>query len=120
VRTLTEADVTFTVECEPEDIPVEGNALASGDDEADREAEQWVYDQLDAGNEWAWCTVKVTARWGDFEGVDYLGCCSYRSEEDFAAGDGYLPQMKQEALADLNRRLASVAQRIAPLLGEAR
>jgi hypothetical protein len=112
VRELTEADVEFSLTCEPEDVPLEGNVLASGDDEEDRKAEQWVRDQLDSGNEWAWCTVKVTATWGDFEGVDYLGCCSYRSEAEFKTPDGYWPDMRRAALADLNAQVKAAAQRL--------
>jgi 2'-5' RNA ligase len=67
-----------------------------------RRIHRWIQRQLANGNPWAWCSVKVTAKWHDeetgttYEGDDYLGCCSYKSEKDFVKG-GYLPQMKEEA-----------------------
>lgn len=88
--------VTFTLEIEPEDIPVEGNAMASGDDSADRECEAEILERLDRGDLWAWCYVRVTATWGEFSGSDGLGECSYRSEADFKRG-GYWEDMRAEA-----------------------
>lgn len=111
-RELKESEVEFTLECLPEETPIEGNALVSGDDEQDRAHEQWVRDQLESGNEWAWCTVKVTARFNGFEGSDYLGCCSYLSERDFCEVDGYYPQMREEALSRLNEEIARIDARI--------
>ena len=107
-RELTAADVEFTLECEPEHIPYVGNCSAL-DHNTDREQEEWIAGQLDGGNEWAWCIAKVTAKWRDFDGVDYLGGCSYLSEEDFRKG-GYFDDMKDEALTDLNRNVQSVGE----------
>jgi hypothetical protein len=55
--------------------------------------------------------VKITAKWEGFEGHDYLGCCSYLSEEDFKNG-GYWEDMKQQALDDLNRTVAEVSGKL--------
>lgn len=113
-RKLTEADVTFTIECEHEEEPIEGNASAI-DPETDAETCKWIRDQLDRGNEWAWCSVKVTAKLKtastlvELEGADYLGCCSYKSEEDFRQPGGYFDDMKHEALADLQRQIDELA-----------
>lgn len=95
----------FTIECEPEDMPVRGNAMASGNDAEDKEAEDWIIDQLNSGNEWAWCSVKATAKWGDIEGVDYLGGCSYKSKRDFIENSSYYEDMRDEAMDDLKRQL---------------
>lgn len=109
--------VEYTITCEPELEPIAGNAMASGDETVDRETEAWIIDQLERGNEWAWCIVKVTASVeldGErFEGADYLGCCSYDSEADFV-GDGntgYFPDMKAAALADLEKTLERARDR---------
>lgn len=110
VRELSANEVAFRIECLPEDVPVEGNALASGDDEADREQEAWILEQLDNGNDWAWCTVRVVASWHDWEGDSYLSCCSYRSEADFCQEGGYLDDMKSEALAALNASVQASAE----------
>lgn len=107
VKQITEYLVkhaTITIACEPEDVDVRGNALASGDDAEDRKQEQWVYDQLASGNQWAWCFVKVTARYEGFTGRDTLGCCSYLSEADFTAS-GYREDMIREACLDLANQL---------------
>lgn len=106
MRTLTRADVTITVYAEVDELPIEGNAMASGDNEADREAEQWIRDQLDQGNIWAWAAVTVTVAWEGFEASDHLGACSYKSEEDFREPGGYFDQMVNEALDELNDRVA--------------
>ncbi len=108
LRELTEADVTFTLECEEEDIPVRGNALASGDEQADRDCENEIIARLDEGDLWAWCCVKVTARWRGHEGVSYLCGCSYEDEESFKHLSGYYPGMRSEALADLNQNLRTM------------
>ena len=101
-------EVEFRLECSPEDTSPEGNASAI-DKETDKEILDWIYSELNAGNEWAWCQVKVSARWKGLEGVDYLGCCSYKSESDFREPGGYYDDMKNEAFADLIRQIESRA-----------
>lgn len=89
---------------EPEDIPFEGNVMASGDPEVDREQEEWVRNALDRGNQAAWCWVRVraeflfgddynadTVTWGD----DSLGGVSYASERELWADLG--PEMARTA-----------------------
>jgi hypothetical protein len=114
IRKLTEADVTFTIECEDEDMPVRG-AFASGDDEADLEDEKRILAELERGNNWAWCCVHVRASWRDFHGDDYLGGCSYASQEDFESNGGYLDDMKANALEELNKNVAHVAEQLLAL-----
>lgn len=53
---------------------------------------KWVNDQLDSYNSAAWFCAKVTAHWGDIECSDYLGCCSYKSYDDFL-NDEYCKEM---------------------------
>lgn len=113
LRELEEHEVTFEVLCLDEETSVRG-AFASGDDALDREDETRILRELDRGNTWAWCCVKVRAVWRGFQGTDYLGGCSYDDEEDFKRCD-YFTDMKSEALADLNRELARIAEQLAPL-----
>lgn len=101
--------VEFSIECLPEDTQVQGNAMFSGDNEADREAEENIIQKLDNGNEWAWCTVRVVARHKGIEGDDYLGCCSYDSEKDFIENSGYYQDMKSIAYEELISRLKEMA-----------
>jgi hypothetical protein len=112
-RKLTEADVTFTVEVEQDELEIRGNAMASGDDAADRELEDQIISQLDSGNMAAWCTVTVVARWTDpagdtFEGTDNIGACSFLDglhEPVAAQVEGCVDDhgMRQNALVDLQR-----------------
>lgn len=111
MRPLTESEVTFSLVVLPEEDQIEGNCMASGDEEADRECAAHIYRELDRGNVWAWCFVQVIARWGSFEGFDSIGCCSYASEEDFKR-DGYYQDMRATALADLNRRIQETASEL--------
>lgn len=109
IQELTENDVEFLLEIEEEHTSVRGNAMVSGDDEADRELEDEILDRLDRGDLWAWCTVKVSAVWEDAEGnevkgVAYLGCCSYENKREFK-NDPLWDDLKIEALADLNSAL---------------
>lgn len=107
LRELTVADVKFTLECLPEDASIEGNASAR-DPETDRETERWIRKQLASGNEWAWCTAKVVCSWEGFHAAEYLGCCSYESEQDFRDG-GYFSDLCKETLARLNEQIAQHA-----------
>jgi hypothetical protein len=98
----------------PEDSPVRGNAMFSGDADYDREVEESIIEDLDAGNEWAWCAVKMVARYpgvDNIEGTDYLGQCSYNDEEQFKQPGGYYDDMKAEARADLYNQIESILYR---------
>lgn len=92
--------VTINLELRDEDMPYEGNA-------GDQEAETWIRDQLEAGNGWAWCAVKVSVSYGVLEGTDYVGGCSYQSRKDFEQSDLY-HEMVDEALDDLAGQLETL------------
>lgn len=115
IRALTRADVDFELTVHAEDTPVRGNALASGDDAVDKECEDGILARLDRGDEWAWCTVKVTARWNGYTAHDYLGCCSYEDEREFRAGE-YFADMCETALDGLNAQIKTAAETLVPLL----
>jgi hypothetical protein len=102
MRPITENEATFTIECLEECARVRGNAIASGDDRLDTNTENLILEELDAGNQWAWCTVRIVASYKGAEGDDYLGCCSYHDEQDFIKNSGYHDDMKARALAELN------------------
>ena len=106
-----------TLACEPEDLIIEGNAMASGDDEIDREQEKWIHDQLDAGNEWAWCNVVVRVTYDGFHADDGLGSCSYLSEADFKR-DGYFGDMVRTASARLADKLIAAGCVVDALLAK--
>lgn len=106
-----ESKVTYTLEPLHEHTQVKGNAIASGNDDYDKEVEDSIVADLEGGNEWAWCTVKVLAQYDGIDcviGSDYLGCCSYASREDFLKDDGYYESMKDVARADLYNQLLTI------------
>lgn len=102
--TLDLADVEYVVEVKQCDISLEGNLMVSGDDEADRAAEELVREQLRNGNDCAWCDVVVYARVGGHEGFDSLGCCSAPNREtlDQLIKDH---EMHENALDNLRKNL---------------
>jgi hypothetical protein len=110
-RDVLRSRVTFDLTREPEDVAITGNVMASGDDAADRAAEDDVRAQLAAGNRWAWCTVVVTCRLPGTEltGTDTLGCCSYASREDFMQLGGYFEDMQGAAFDALCAQVEPIA-----------
>ena len=95
-------DVTFEVFCIEEHAQIEGNALALRDDAEDAKEETRIRESLESGNPWAWCTVEVRGMWKSLSASDFLGCCSYASEENFCEPGGYFDDMKNEVLNELN------------------
>jgi hypothetical protein len=104
-------NIEIEIYTRPEDIEIRGNAIASGDDEADEEYALEIERQLDAGNNWAWCFVEVRATHTPtgLTASAYLGGCSYKDEADFRAG-GYFDDMKDEATAELAQLAAQIAE----------
>jgi len=109
-RIFHPSDVLFTITPEPEHISVRDGNFELSDGSPDEEQIAAIEKQMEH-SEWAWCSVKVTASWGGFEGSDHLGCCSYKDEDDFAEG-GYLPQMQEEAMEDLKRNIRAAGWEI--------
>jgi len=111
-RALTRDEVAVRLNAQPEFIPVEGNASASGDDAFDHEVEEDLLRRLEQGDIWAWAAVTVTVSWGPFSASDHLGCCSYADEEDFRQPNGYFDDMIDEALDELNRIVFDAYRRL--------
>lgn len=103
--------ITYTVFIEQDTTPVRGNALASGDDSADREAENAILKRLDSGDTWAWASVQVEATvtldGASYSGEDWLGGCSYADTANFVQPDGYYSDMKDTARENLLDALRS-------------
>ena len=87
-------NVTFTIECHCEETRVEDHF------ELDKMHCEGIYNRLENGDIWAWCTVEVIAEFEGCKGSDFLGCCSYHDETDFKTG-GYWEDMKGEAFREL-------------------
>ena len=103
--------VEYLFRIEPEDIPVRGNAMASGDAEADKRDEDVIIARLNRGEIEAWCMAIVTARTvvdgQEFVGEATLGACSCDSEKELQNHCFEHYDMKAEALEDLKRELVS-------------
>ena len=70
------SDCEFSWEFSAEEIPVEGNASAI-DPVTDARVENRIRRELELGNNYAWCRVIVTARWGEHAGHAATGTLSY-------------------------------------------
>jgi len=100
-REFKPQEVIFTITAEQEDLPIRGNAIASGDEDFDEKIAREIEADLDRGNVWAWASVTVTASWAGFAGNDQLGGCSYKDEDDFRKAGGYFEDMLRESVRQL-------------------
>jgi hypothetical protein len=111
---------TVTLAIAPEDMDIEGNASAWGDDEDAAYAAD-IRAQLDRGNDWAWCVVRITVTDGDAEGTSYLGGVSYwwtdATPNDAAIVRAFMADsgrdMLADALAEYNAECARLAGKYA-------
>jgi len=115
LRKLTSAEVVFSVEATEDDLPVEGNAQVSDDEEADRRLCRELLLRRATGDVWAWAVVRVTATWKCFRGTVVLGGCSYANEAAFLE-DAYYEDMKYRALEDLQDRLQQLYDNLLELM----
>ncbi len=95
---------TYEVEVTQSDIPVEGNAMASGDSEFDSKVEEDIKKELDNGNTYAWCDILVKAKLNGLEGSDSLGAVSVKNEEEL---ENLIAEhdMRNNALAELEQQV---------------
>jgi hypothetical protein len=114
MKTIEENGITYTLTIEAEEVPIEGNAMASGDDAEDKKAEEWIRAELKRGNLAVWCCLKVeaTIQIGEdtFSGADYLGCCSCRDEAEAQSLAFEYYDMKAQARESLIRKLEAIAR----------
>lgn len=98
------ASVEYEIFVRQDDTPVRGNAMASGDEDYDREIEDEIINRLDNGDVWAWATIEVRATVPGIPGVsgsDYLGNCTYANQAEFEKPGCYYDDMKAVALVSL-------------------
>lgn len=111
LRKLTVEDIKWTVTAETEWEEPEGH-FCSGDDKQDAELVKSIKADLLAGNEWAWCCIKVTGTYYPLGASAYLGGCSYKSKEDFMQENGYYQDMQQEVLANLQDQVNQMVEHL--------
>lgn len=111
-KTSWKDKIEWTIEAEPEDIPVRGNAMDSGDKDYDKKVEDRIIKRR-SSNVWAWAAVTVRGSFLGLSTEEYLGGCSYRNEQDFRDG-GYFEDM-QRTITD---RLEEMVKAIVTAYGE--
>jgi hypothetical protein len=98
--------IGFTIECLEEfEHPNDSFAL---DAESQEEIVNKIIKDLESGNQWAWCYVRVRGEYKGIIGEDGLGCCSYESEADFKSG-GCFEDMKDSAYNQIIEKLEALA-----------
>ena len=107
----TKETVTWTLKAEQDEMPVRGNAMASGDDEADRKYEDEIIDRLSNDDIWAWAQVTLIGTWHGLTVEDHLGACTYKNEAEFKAGI-YYTDMQEEVIIELTARAQEVAEAV--------
>lgn len=95
---------SFWIDISPEESPIKGNVSAV-DPETDREQELFIESELDSGNDWAWCMVKVSCSFMGLTADDYLGQCSYSSEKAFIDNNDYYADMKDRCASEIAESL---------------
>lgn len=115
MRKLTAAEVTFEVTIEADDNHDVRGSFATDDEEQDDREAASIIARVDRGEVEAWCGVVVTATWEAPDGTEYTGRASLWG---CTLDDSYTAEvvaeehgMREQALDDLNRTLASVAKR---------
>jgi len=110
--------IRIELEVYQDDAEVRGNAMCSGCDECDRRYEDEILERLNDGDVWAWATVRVVARYDGINSVygdNYLGCCTYKDEDDFKRC-GYYEDMVSEAESELIAKLEELADQYGPAI----
>jgi hypothetical protein len=98
---MTLKNLSIEVDAFPEDFGPEGQF----DDPKDLA----LVKKRMARSVWGWCSVRVRAKWKGLTAVDYLGGCSYKSEEDFIKTSGYYEDMVATVKADLREQALDIA-----------
>jgi hypothetical protein len=108
-RELLKKVAIITLEREEEDSAYTDGHFQREDGSNDDELCNWIRDELNRGNYWAWCTAHVTVEYHGMKAEEWLGGCSYKSREDFMQPGCYFDSMVDEALGTLATELEAIA-----------
>jgi hypothetical protein len=97
---LNVSGVTVEFEAENED-------MSPSDMEFDEVNINYIEREFNRGNGYAWFCAKVTVRYRGYEAIDYLGCCSYKSERDFKENSGYYVDMIRQCVDEINKDITA-------------
>jgi hypothetical protein len=93
---IIEEKITYSIIVEEEFLPVEGNAINSGDSDLDKLIEDKIKERLKKGDIWAWCVVSVFASYGVYQASDIAEKMSFENEKEFCES-WYFEDMKAAA-----------------------
>lgn len=111
IRDVTISEVEFFTEIEPEEIITPKESF---DDDGTQERQ--IREQLEQGNDYAWCQITVTAIWEGIAGVASLGGVS-ASDEAGALEVAAFYELKEEAVAHLNQEIQAYLEQAARIRG---
>lgn len=118
LRKLNIKDVSFEYEADYCDIPLDGNVLASGDDEEDLLAEQQIQERLNSGDMFAWCRIEVTAKYKGFSYTDSLSGVTLAPGDDDIEKFAKECDMHNVALEGLQNLLNESLETLKPFIKE--
>lgn len=67
-----------------------------------------LLEEARTSNVWKWCMVEVKGTYKGLESSEYLGGCSYDSEEDFINNSEYYNDMCEAVLSDLQKQVEEI------------
>ncbi|HTF27220.1 MAG TPA: hypothetical protein VK625_00170 [Flavitalea sp.] len=89
------------------EFTAEEDDITPEDSYMEKESADYVRDQYNSGNPFAWFSGKVTVTYKGMEENDYLGGCSYKSERDFKENSGHYFDMVNTCIEAINKEIAS-------------
>lgn len=101
--------IEFKMAAHPEDMPIRGNLIASGDDAEDKRQEDAVIEDLENGNEWAWCVIEVKGEYLGLSASEFLGGCCYDSEDD-AYASGVFDELKEQVAEQIYEQYRKIKE----------
>ena len=99
MKILTINDIIWELSCE--------YCNNSIDIDIDIKTKNYIIKELNKGNIWIWCDVKLTGEYLNIKCSDYLSQCSYKNEIDFKNG-GYYEDMQNIILNDINKSIEDI------------
>jgi len=102
LKPLSSTEVAMFVQLLPDPRPP---CVQSREGVLDIEFNKHLSKRLAAGDQWAWCAVRIRLSWGEWEGWAYRDGLQYEDQDDFLRG-WEAEEMLLEALRELNARVS--------------
>lgn len=98
-------DVKYTIRCIPRELSIGDVAGFS-----DKAPPEWIQQELDFGNQWAWCDVEVTAKWNGFFVTFTKGPYNLDDWQQFI--DDHFDEAKKATFNNLEIEIKSIIERL--------